>query len=55
MQRGLDPADETVAVLDQQLGPGHVHGIDLRWDADRVVFGYAQQPALAAALGHRQR
>jgi len=28
-------------VLDGQLGPGHVHGMDLWWNADRVVFGYA--------------
>ncbi|HUU12031.1 MAG TPA: hypothetical protein VM431_16020 [Phycisphaerae bacterium] len=25
-----------------RLGPGHVHGMDLAWDADRVVFGYAK-------------
>ncbi|NLY02320.1 MAG: hypothetical protein GXY83_40055 [Rhodopirellula sp.] len=25
-----------------QLGPGHVHGADLWWDADRIVFGYAK-------------
>ena len=30
-------------VLDGQLGPGHVHGMDLWWDADRVVFGYARK------------
>lgn len=29
-------------VLDGALGPGHVHGMDLWWDADRVVFGYAK-------------
>ncbi|MFH1919534.1 MAG: discoidin domain-containing protein [Planctomycetota bacterium] len=28
-------------LLDGVLGPGHVHGMDLWWDADRVVFGYA--------------
>ena len=30
-------------LIDGQLGPGHVRGIDLRWDGDRVVFGYAKQ------------
>jgi len=25
-----------------RLGPGHVHGMDLWWDGDRVVFGYAK-------------
>ncbi|MDR0328313.1 MAG: discoidin domain-containing protein [Planctomycetaceae bacterium] len=31
-------------LIQGQLGPGHVRGIDLHWDGDRVVFGYAQQP-----------
>jgi hypothetical protein len=31
-------------VIQGQLGPGHVHGMDLWWDADRVVFAYARQP-----------
>jgi len=25
-----------------QLGPGHVHGMDLWWDGSRVVFGWAK-------------
>lgn len=29
-------------LLKDRLGPGHVHGIDLNWDADEIVFGYAQ-------------
>jgi mono/diheme cytochrome c family protein len=29
-------------VLNGALGPGHVHGIDLWFDGDRVVFGYAK-------------
>jgi len=38
--------DKAVArdVLAGQLGPGHVRGIDLDWDAGRLVFGYARQP-----------
>jgi len=31
-------------VLQGRLGPGYVWGVDLWWDADRVVFGYARQP-----------
>ncbi len=31
-------------VLQGRLGPGYVWGLDLWWDADRVVFGYARQP-----------
>ncbi|MBM4034651.1 MAG: hypothetical protein FJ291_23145 [Planctomycetes bacterium] len=29
-------------IINGQLGPGHVHGADLWYDADRVVFGYAK-------------
>jgi hypothetical protein len=30
-------------VIGGELGPGHVHGMDLWFDADRVVFGYARK------------
>ncbi len=39
-------------VLDGRLGPGHVHGMDLWFDADRVVFGYARKKT---AEGPRDR
>jgi len=39
---GPDSPGEVRNVLNGQLGPGHVHGMDLCWDADRVVFGYAK-------------
>jgi len=29
-------------VIDGKLGPGHVHGMDLWFDGDRIVFGYAK-------------
>ncbi len=29
-------------ILNGAIGPGHVHGVDLDWDAHKVVFGYAQ-------------
>ncbi len=44
VKMGLDPADPVRGVIDGQLGPGHVRGIDLWWDGDRVVFGFARQP-----------
>jgi len=41
-----DAAEQSVAgvryVLNGALGPGHVHGLDLWFDGDRAVFGYAQ-------------
>ncbi len=42
---GDSPAASTLRLrnlLNGALGPGHVHGMDLWWDADRVVFGYAR-------------
>jgi hypothetical protein len=39
---GPDAEPQVRNVLDGQLGPGHVHGMDLWFDGDRVVFGYAQ-------------
>ncbi len=48
-------------LLKGALGPGHVHGIDLWWDASRVVFGYAKSPGdgpvkgFPGRLGHDAR
>jgi hypothetical protein len=44
VQRGLDPDSPTRSVLGEQLGKGHVRGMDLWWDADRVCFGFTRQP-----------
>lgn len=44
IKTGLHPGDPVEPVLRERLGPGHVHGIDLWWDGDRVVFGFARQP-----------
>ncbi len=43
VHRGLGPEGDRRAVLDGALGEGHVHGMDLWWDADRVVFAWARQ------------
>ncbi|MHC4353043.1 MAG: discoidin domain-containing protein, partial [Planctomycetota bacterium] len=39
---GPDQEPKVRNVLQGRLGPGHVHGIDLSWDAHRIVFGYAR-------------
>ena len=39
---GPDEEPKVRNILKGALGPGHVHGMDLWWDADRVVFGYAK-------------
>jgi len=44
VKAGLQVDSPVRGVLNGRLGPGHVHGIDLWWDADRVVFGWASQP-----------
>ncbi len=31
------------SLISDQLGPGHVRGIDLHWNGDKVVFGFASQ------------
>lgn len=41
---GLDPATPLEPLLSDQLGPGHVHSLDLAWNADRVAFSFARQP-----------
>jgi hypothetical protein len=41
---GLRSGGDVRPVLQGRLGPGYVWGLDLWWDADRVVFGYARQP-----------
>ena len=43
-QDGLAPDAPTRALIRGRLGPGHVHGMDLSWDADRVIVGFAKQP-----------
>ena len=56
IKTGLNPGDDVRPVIDGRLPSGHVHGMDLSWDADRVVFGYAAQsdwpPEQNTALGN---
>jgi len=47
---GLRPDAEVRPLIGGKLGPGFVWGMDLWWDADRVVFGYAKQPAWPPAV-----
>ncbi len=30
-------------IIAEQLGPGHVRGVDLHWDGKKIVFGFAKQ------------
>lgn len=40
--RPLDTPRRVRHLLNGALGPGHVHGMDLWFDGDRIVFGYAR-------------
>jgi len=39
---GPEAAPQVTPILNDALGPGHVHGVDLSWDGKRIVFGYAK-------------
>ncbi len=41
---GLAPGGDVRPLIAGRLGPGHVRGADLWWDADRAVFAFAAQP-----------
>jgi hypothetical protein len=49
VKQGLAPEDPVEPLLDGRLGPGHVRGMELHWDADRLVFAYAPQNGRANA------
>ncbi|MCL4206254.1 MAG: hypothetical protein KJ000_27540 [Pirellulaceae bacterium] len=46
VKRGFRPEDPAEPLLAGRLGPGHVRGLELSWDADRLVFAYAKQPGM---------
>lgn len=47
VKRGFRPEDPAEALLAGRLGPGHVRGLELAWDADKLVFAYAKQAGRA--------
>jgi hypothetical protein len=49
------PDGEVRGLLNGALGPGHVHGMDLWWDASRIVFGYAKARSAQPPDGWRDR
>ena len=53
--RGPDEAPLVRNLINGRLGPGHVHGMDLRWDGRRIVFGYAKTKTNAPPEGWLDR
>jgi hypothetical protein len=43
------------SILNGALGPGHVHGMDLEWDGERIVFGYARTRSAEPPPGWNDR
>jgi hypothetical protein len=52
---GPDAIPDEHALLKGALGPGHVHGIDLNWCGDSVVFGYAKAKGNEPPVGWLDR
>lgn len=48
IKSGFAPASPARPLLGGRLGPGHVRGLELSWDADKLVFAYAKQPGRSA-------
>lgn len=48
VQQGFAAGSPVRSVLQGRLGPGHVRGLELNWEADKLVFAYARQPGRAA-------
>jgi hypothetical protein len=44
VKKGFDPGSGLTNLIKGRLGPGHTKGIDLWWDADRIVFSWVKQP-----------
>ena len=52
---GPDGRPKVRNLLNGALGPGHVHGADLWWDATRVVFGYSKAKTDQPPKGWKDR
>jgi hypothetical protein len=40
VKSGLSPSDPAKRLIAGRLGIGHLRGMDLHWDADRLIFSY---------------
>ena len=51
VKQGLLPSDPTTPLIQDRLGAGHIRGLDLGWDADRLVFSYQKLAEKNRILG----
>ncbi len=49
VKQGFSPDDPVTPLLNGRLGPGHLRGLELHWDANRLVFAFAPQNGRANA------
>lgn len=47
IKTGFSPQNAPQPLLKGRLGPGHLRGLELNWEADKLVFAYARQPGRA--------
>jgi hypothetical protein len=50
IKAGFNPADPARPLIAGRLGAGHIRGLDLWWDADRIVFSYVRQPQFDGSI-----
>ena len=53
VKRGLHPGDPVEPLLRGRLGQGHLRGMDLGWEADRLVFSFVPMPNWNEVLRER--
>lgn len=44
LKKGFSPTGRLQPLIGDKLEPGHMQGMDLWYDADKLVFSYAEQP-----------
>lgn len=51
---GLDPESPVRPLLGGRLGQGHLRGLDLHWDADRILFSWVEMPKWEELMASRE-
>jgi Hydrazine synthase alpha subunit middle domain len=54
IKSGLHPKDPVKPLLRGRLGQGHLRGLDLHWNADRILFSFQKQPGWEKVLAESE-